>query len=761
MKKALLQVRTLDRSFAAKVALLLFIAIAPARAEPEFDFRPPATASNPGAAAIMSDLAARLIPVFQDSDPERYLANLSALQMAVGDYAAADISRQTLRDRRRKSDFGHPVGRGLIYDMYAHAKALEANRMTFAEAFTQTFRETIRRLDDHDAFAVTQWLGESPTAYQEALQRAFDQQRATDIIDQADAVELIWMYIASDAYRTFGPLVVLLDAEEDHRRYTVDTEIQIQTPDGTSISAVIIRPTTLANPLPTLLEFRFDDSQSYAKDCAAHGYVGVVAYIRGRRKDSAPFIPFQQDGENARAVINWIAKQAWSDGRVGVYGEGYGAFMAWAAAKHPPAALKAIATAASIAPGINVPMEGNIPKNWTYGWSLNVGDPASTLKNSDEDAAHWRALDQKWYRSGRRYRDLGRLYGKHNPIFIRWLNHPSYDAFWQEMVPSGKQFSKVTIPVLTMTGYFAANEPADLYYFSQHHRYNPHADDALIVGPYDDAMMQLGSSSSVHGYQVDPAAKVDFRELRVQWFDHVFKGTAAPSLLKESINYQVMGADEWQHAPSFDAMAGRSLKFYLDGAAFGANHRLTVRKRSNDAFVEQTVSFVDRKDAAWTPSTDFINRSLAQRHGTIFISEPLTKITEFNGLFSGRFDFTVNKMDMDLNITLYELRAGGDYVRLFSPTYEFRASYARDRTHRHLLKAGERQELAFKSERMTSRQLQPGSRLVMVLGIAKRPDREINYGTGGDVSEESIADGKTPLKIRWYSDSYIEIPVRK
>jgi hypothetical protein len=29
------------------------------------------------------------------------------------------------------------------------------------------------------------------------------------------------------------------------------------------------------------------------------------------------------------------------------------------------------------------------------------------------------------------------------------------------------------------------------------------------------------------------------------------------------------------------------------------------------------------------------------------------------------------------------------------------------------------------------------------------------------VSEESIADGKVPLKIRWYSDSYIDIPVHK
>lgn len=708
----------------------------------------------------MSDLAARLIPVYQDPDPDRYLGNLSALQMAAGDYAAADISRQSLRERRRKLDFGRPVGRSLIYDMYAHAKALEAqNRLTFAEAFTSSFRESIRRLDDHDANAVTRWLGASPAVYQEALQRAFDQWRAMDSIDQADAVDLIWKYIAFEAYRTFGPLVVLLNAEDEHRRFTVENDILIQTPDGASISAVVIRPNSLAKPLPTLLEFRIDDAQNFAKDCAAHGYVGVVAYARGRRKSTAGFIPFEHDGEDARTVINWIAKQAWSDGRVGMYGEGYSGFVPWAAAKRLPPALKAIATSASIAPGINFPMEGGISKNSAYGWSLQTAGAGTS--ESGSDGAQWQPLDQKWYRSGRRYRDLGRLYGKHNPIFIRWLNHPSYDGFWQKTVPYREQFAQVNIPVLTMTGYFAASEPGDLYYFTQHHRYNPHADHLLLIGPYDDAMMQLGSSTSLHGYQVDSTAVVDFRELRYQWFDHVFRGAATPSLLMDSVNYQAMGANEWQHAASLDAMAGKSLRFYLDGVAAGATHRLTQHKKSNDAFVQQTVSFVDRTDAAWTPSTDFISRSLAPRHSTIYISEPLTKPTQFNGLFSGRLDFTVNKMDMDLSITLYELLAGGDYVRLFSPIYEFRASFARDRSHRRLLKAGERQELAFKSERMTSRQLQPGSRLVMVLGINKRPDREINYGTGGDVSEESSADGKVPLKIRWYSDSYIDIPVRR
>jgi len=144
-----------------------------------------------------------------------------------------------------------------------------------------------------------------------------------------------------------------------------------------------------------------------------------------------------------------------------------------------------------------------------------------------------------------------------------------------------------------------------------------------------------------------------------------------------------------------------------------------------------------------------------------FVSDPLPQAIEVNGLFSGLLDFTANKMDMDITIALYERLASGEYLRLFDPPYTFRASYAQDRSHRHLLKAGERQQLSFRSERLTSRRFQAGSRLVMILGINKRPDEQINYGTGQDVSDESIADANIPLKIRWYGSSYIDIPVRQ
>ncbi|HME38064.1 MAG TPA: CocE/NonD family hydrolase [Steroidobacteraceae bacterium] len=731
-------------------------------AAPDLEFRPPPAPGDAATPAAMRDLAERLLPVYQEPDPDRYLANLSALQMVTGNYAAADASRRALRERRRRADAGRPVGRSAIYDIFAHAKALEAeNQTSFADSFARAFREEAAALNDHDAYAVTRWLELSPAAYREELQRAFDQQRMKDSISQSEVVDLIRKYIAFDAYRSFGPLIESLVAEDDARRYTAEDEVFVKTADGASISAWVVRPKSPSKPLPALLEFTIYDSQNEAKECAAHGYVGVVAYTRGKRANHQDVVPYQYDGADARAVINWIARQPWSDGQVGMFGDGYSGFAAWAASKRLPPALRAIATSAPTAPGIDVPMAGGIFQNSAYRWSAYVAN----TKPSDEieyyDDALWHALDQKWYRSGRRYRDLGRLRGRSNPVFIRWLNHPSYDKYWQNMVPYREEFAHINIPVLTITGYYAGSEPGALYYFNQHQRYNPHADHTLLIGPFDDTLMKSGPSAMLQGYEVDSAALIDVRELRYQWFDHELKGAAAPGLLKERINYEVMGANEWRHAASLDAMAKGSLRFYLDGSGPADRHRLTQRKPAHPALLRQTVSLTDRSDFAWTAPADFISRGLATHNAVMFVSEPLAKTTEFTGLFSGRLDFTVNKMDMDLNVTLYELLPSGDYIYLFNPTCEFRSSYAQERAARHLLKAGERQELSFKSERMTSRRLQPGSRLVMILGVSKRPDREINYGTGGDVSEESIADGKTPLKIQWYGDSYIEIPIRR
>jgi uncharacterized protein len=804
------------------LALLLAL-IRVALAATEFDFHPPARASDPVADAAMRDLAVRILPVYQDDNADRYLSNLSALQLVAGNGPAAYATRQSLRDRKGGDEGG--VNRTVTNDLYAHALALEAQQhLSFPRAFSQAYREAMPRLDDPAALSLETYLSTPPRIFEDSVQRAFDQWRAKGSIPLPDALWLISTYLGYEQFRSFAPLIGGLNAEDDHRRYIIEPAVAVDSGDETAVAVVVIRPRAADKPLPTLLEFTLRGyPQVDAKESAAHGYAGVVAFGPPRGPQRR-IVPFEHGGETARAVIDWITSHPWSDGRIGMYGASYGAFATWAVTRQLPPALKAIMASDATAPGIDFPMRGSIYQNEAFRWSYCVTHTRTSERQRCADEGIWHALNVNWYKSGRRYRDLDGLFGKINPIFRRWLNHPSFDDYWRSMLPDERQLAALGIPVLETTGYFATEEIGTLYYFSEHLRANPKADHTLLIGPFDEGAPEEGPAANLRGYGLDAAALIDLRALRYQWFDSVLKGSPRPALLADRVNYEVMGANAWRHVPSIEGMSDASVRYYLSAAPEGkapasasasssastssasarssaassssattrassssasatstasavsstaaasapppppaapAPERLSRRRPVSASFVAQTVDWVDRNDAEWTPSLELQTSQLSLHYGIAFESEPLTHSLELSGLFSARLDFLINKVDVDLTIALYEHRASGEYVRLMSPASEFRASYARDRAARHLLAAGERQQLTVHSERLVSAQLAAGSRLVVVLSVVKRPDMEINYGAGADVSEESIEDGRVPLRIRWYGSSYIELPVRR
>lgn len=740
--------------------LLLIVATGPAWADRQvFGFKAPASIDAADMPAVMRDLAERVLPVYQDQDNDRYLANLSALQWADSNFKAAEETRKTLRDRRPPPDPAHPQdGQALLFDVYAHAKTVEATgSASFEQAFTQTFHDVVGKLDDLDAYAITTSLEMPRPPFREAWQRELDRARSKDSIELPEATALIRAYFAYEAYRHLAPIATQLGAEEDHRRYAVLDDVSISTPAGVPIHARVVRPKRVAGKLPTLLEFTVLRSVADARASAAHGYVGVVAYTRGKfAKTDREVVPFRYDGVDARAVIRWIARQPWSDGRVGMYGSDYAGFAAWAATKTMPKALKAIATADPMAPGISFPMEGHIFRNDALRWAATHAVPGGAPADVGDDA-RWQTLDRQWYESGKPYRDLATMAGLPRNVFRDWLHHPSYDHYWERTSPFEAQFARIDIPVLTITGYYANGAVGALHYYREHLRHRPKADHTLLVGPYDDRMLRDGPSAALRGYALaDAASQIDLQALRYQWFDHVFKGREKPALLADRVNYQLSGTNEWRHVSSLAAMANSTFKLYPALSASAQDRA----EAGAPTIITQTVDLADRHDAAPPPVSALRLRALPKRDGLTFSSEVFKTPIEVSGIVSGELDFVINKYDVDLDVTLYEQRADGDYLQLADP-YEFRASYARDDVDRQLLRSGVRQTLKFESGQIAAHRLNAGSRLIAVLDVNKRPDQQINYGAGNDVSVESIANAKVPIEIRWYGDSHLDIPVRR
>jgi pimeloyl-ACP methyl ester carboxylesterase len=217
-------------------------------------------------------------------------------------------------------------------------------------------------------------------------------------------------------------------------------------------------------------------------------------------------VPYQHDGEEARALILWIAKQPWSDGRVAMVGEGYSGFTAWAAAARPPAALKAIATSAPLAPGIDMPMVGGIFENSAYRWSLQVTNTTLRSMRVSRMTAVARAqrevVPQRAPLSGPGA-DLRQAQSDLHPL----AEPPELRQVLADDGAVPRAIRAPRHPDSHDVGLFRRREPAALYYFSQHLRYNPHADHTLLIGPYDDSVIQHGSLTSpvLRDYAIDPA----------------------------------------------------------------------------------------------------------------------------------------------------------------------------------------------------------------------------------------------------------------
>ena len=745
------------------LVLLLLLALPVWAWALDFGFQPPRDPDDAAAVDLMRDLAQRIVPVYQDAETDVFLANVTALQIVSGAYGAAYDTSKSLRSRYQGKPFDGLVERAILDGIYAHARAIEANeRLDFAKAYARSFQELVPPLDNAQAASVMARLETPLAVVREPVRQAFDRWRAKGSIPQADAVALVRIWLAYESRRSFRVLLPELIAAENRRRYVVLTDVSIPVRAGVVIHASVVRPGGAKGALPTLLRFTLDPAEDDAQRSAVKGYVGVTAYVRGRTPDGKGAAwPFVRDGEDAAAVIDWIARQPWSDGRVGMLGDGYSGYAAWAAARRKPAALKAIATIAPMAPGIDFPVAGQIYRNAMVRWAQEHATAGPPRADADADPdARWQALDALWYRGDRPYWDVDRvLLGKRSKLVRTWLTHPSHDRYWQKFLPTAKQFAQIDIPVLSIAGYYGA-EAGALYFHHEHRRNRPEADTTLLLGPYDAASIRLGTAATLRGYTLDPVARVDLPELRYQWLDHVFKGAKKPSLLQDRVNYQVMGTDQWRHVPTLDSSDRTRLRLYLDTRERDGPHHLSPSPPEGGGRAQLSVDLADRRDAHIPWSDALRLKQLPTRNSISFVSDPLPKDTEIEGSLRGEFDITPSRQDVDLSVSLYEQTASGEYQLLFEP-YDFRASYAGHRVKRRLLRAGERQSLAFTAERVTARRLAAGSRLVLLIGLNKRPDRQINYGSGKDVNSESIADAARPVRVRWHVRSHVEIQTGK
>jgi len=750
------------RTFSAAAISLLLFAGTPARAQqitiPEAALQDRAALEQaiPG----LSSQALGLLP----TDPQKRLEYQFQLQLASGQYEPALSTLDALNRLRPPPPAWQTVEPLIREELYARARVLAArDRIPYAEALTRSLAEKFSKYDDRTAADSAWVLGLPPFAARANFARQLQQIEGHRTVTPAELMDVIRGYVTLQAVSSFEPALDAAIAVDDARRFVIDRGVLIKTRDGATIAADVVRPKRLTGPQPTVLHFTIYTSPPInlrdAKDAAVRGYVGVFANARGKYLSTDKIVPWETEVGDTHDVIDWISRQPWSDGKVGMFGNSYEAFVQWAAAKNPHPALKTIVPSGSTSPGNGLPMQNNVFLNTNYGWPLQVTNDRFMGDPSLHDRSRWFSLFTKWYESGRPLREIDAIDGMPNDILQRQLHHPSFDAYWQAMQPYEKEFGAINIPVLTLTGYFDDAGSSAVNYLVEHNRYNRKADHYLVIGPYwHNGILTGWKDPTVNGYAIEPVAQIDTIALVYQWFDYVLRGAPKPALLEDRINYQVLGTNTWQHAPSIAKMANRTLRLYLTSQKVGNRYDLSPRRPAADGYVEQRVDLADREtslnlfpDQAYLDTPDAPTR-------IAYVSAPFEEPVAVSGLIKGELKAAIDRRDFDFTWALYEAMPDGRYFNL--SYYLGRASYAADRTTRSLLTPGKIASLPFSRTPLTARQLSKGSRLLLLVSVNKNQFAQVNYGTGQDVSDESVADAKQPLTVRWHNASFIDVPLQ-
>lgn len=564
---------------------------------------------------------------------------------------------------------------------------------------------------------------------------------------------------------TFSQQTIATKSEDLKSAYDIQDSVMIKTRDGAFISAMVVRKKETFTPKPVIFQFTIyvrdkgRDIKSL-KESADNGYVGVIAYTRGKRFSPSEIFPYENDGNDAYDVIDWISKQKWCNGSVGMYGGSYNGFTQWAACKKMHPALKTIVPYVANRPGMGLPMENNVFVNPNYEWSFYVGNNKYLDTVAGNDRQRFRKMQFKWWENGTAYKKLDSIDGSPNRLFQRWIKHPSFDEYWQKMAPYKSDFSQINIPVLAFDGYYNDSQNSSLYYVRELQKYNPQNPVYVIIGPYGHFGTQVGGEIELYDYKVDSKALINIKKITYQWFDYILKNGTKPEILKDKMNYEVMGANEWRSASSIDKMSNGFLTFYLTDNKSGKFYSLNAKKPGKSSYLSQEVDFSDRQiqNNDYYPDP-IIRKEIDTTNGYVFVSDPLKEQLLVNGSFLGEIKLSINKKDMDIGVTLYELMPNGEYFHL--SYFLGRASYAKDITKRNLLKPNKIESIPFSNTHLVSKQLSIGSRLVVVINVNKNPFSELNYGTGKVVTEETIKDATEPLKVKWYNDSFIKIPIWK
>ncbi len=439
-------------------------------------------------------------------------------------------------------------------------------------------------------------------------------------------------------------------AQDDTAAYTQET-VMVMMPDSVGLKTDLYIPTDPGQYPAVLIRTPYGSRQerTIGRTLAPHGYVVVVQNVRGQAGSEGEFFPFVWEQQDGMATLDWILKQSWASGDVGLWGVSYHGYTAWTIASSGHPAIKAL--------------------TYISGWS-----------DLEEFMAHNGAFQLqahlRWfysYAAGQKAPPEDQW----GPIFrtvpISQFFGGANEAM-DDMTAERYPYGNVNFPVLHITGWYDYIYPNVL----QTHDAIAAAHDnppfqRLIIGPWAHNDM-LNGVTEIAG--VDFGEQVAMRmsdqaELALDFFDTHIKGKPTTRERKPTARVFFLGSNEWRELYEWPPKA-TSVAWHLDATApansLSGGGLLTMSPAG--ALDADTFTF-DPQDPvpSWGGAlSHFFPNSLGPRDQTeieerpdvlVYTSPPLDETVTIAGPVTARLHVRTDAPDTDFTVKLVAVKDDG------------------------------------------------------------------------------------------------------
>ena len=371
------------------------------------------------------------------------------------------------------------------------------------------------------------------------------------------------------AYVREGYELLLQKPEEDPLlstpKFKIFEEHNVKIPmrDGVDLSANIYRPDD-PGKFPVILvrtPYKKEMGELQGRFYARRGYICAIQDCRGRFGSKGIWEPFVNEAQDGYDTIEWLARQVWSSGKVGMIGGSYlGWVQWWAARDHPPHLVTIIPNVSPPDPFYNLPYEYGVFFILGSIWWADILQSEAT---ADLSGVVISRISEKKYTKllySLPVIELDKkVLEKENPYWRKWIEHPNNDAYWERANFLDK-LKDVRIPAFHQSGWFDGDGIGSKLNYLRMKSYG-HPFQKLILGPWghtDQATRRIGE------IDFGPQAIIDLPRLYLRWFDYWLKGIENGIIKEPLVNIFIMNTNKWLSDNVYPLSFTQFQKFYLE-----------------------------------------------------------------------------------------------------------------------------------------------------------------------------------------------------